>query len=60
MCGRYSITIDKSTIERRFNAKCRWYLTIISLLAYVFTKISVHLFAGAILMRHIAFASAVE
>jgi hypothetical protein len=21
MCGRYTITIDKSTIERRFNAK---------------------------------------
>ncbi len=40
-------------LERRFNAKCRWYLTIISLLAYVFTKISVHLFAGAILMREV-------
>jgi solute:Na+ symporter, SSS family len=40
-------------LERRFNAKCRWYLTTVSLLAYVFTKISVHLFAGAILMRSV-------
>jgi len=22
MCGRYTTTIDKNTIERRFNAKC--------------------------------------
>jgi solute:Na+ symporter, SSS family len=40
-------------LERRFNSKCRWYLTIVSLLAYIFTKISVHLFAGAILMRSV-------
>ena len=33
-------------LELRFGANCRWYLTIISLLAYVFTKISVSLFAG--------------
>jgi len=38
-------------LERRFDSRCRWYLTVISLIAYVFTKISVHLFAGAILMR---------
>jgi SSS family solute:Na+ symporter len=40
-------------LERRFNSKCRWYLTTVSLLAYIFTKISVHLFAGAILMRSV-------
>ncbi len=40
-------------LERRFGPGCRWYLTIVSLLAYVFTKISVHLFAGAILMREV-------
>lgn len=40
-------------LERRFNSKCRWYLTIVSLLAYVFTKISVSLFAGGILIREI-------
>jgi SSS family solute:Na+ symporter len=40
-------------LERRFNAQCRWYLTVISLLAYVFTKISVSLFAGGILIREV-------
>jgi SSS family solute:Na+ symporter len=38
-------------LERRFNSQSRWFLTIISLLAYVFTKISVALFAGAILIK---------
>jgi len=38
-------------LERRFNPQCRWFLTVISLLAYVFTKISVALFAGAILIK---------
>ena len=41
-------------LERRFDARCRWYLTIVSLAAYVFTKISVHLYAGALLMREVA------
>jgi SSS family solute:Na+ symporter len=40
-------------LEKRFSSKCRWYLTIVSLVAYIFTKISVHLFAGAILMRSV-------
>ncbi len=40
-------------LELRFGANCRWYLTIISLLAYVFTKISVSLFAGGILIREV-------
>ncbi len=38
-------------LERRYNPECRWFLTIISLFAYVFTKISVALFAGAILIK---------
>ncbi|MCE5251592.1 sodium:solute symporter [bacterium] len=38
-------------LERRFNPGCRWFLTGISLFAYVFTKISVSLFAGAILIE---------
>jgi len=38
-------------LERRFNPGCRWFLTAISLFAYIFTKISVALFAGAILME---------
>ncbi len=40
-------------LELRFGTNCRWYLTIISLLAYVFTKISVSLFAGGILIREV-------
>ena len=27
-------------LERRYNAECRWYLTSISILAYIFTKIT--------------------
>lgn len=38
-------------IGRRFNPGCRWAITMISLFAYVFTKISVALFAGAILIK---------
>ncbi len=40
-------------LERRFNPACRWMLTTISIAAYVFTKISVTLFAGAILIKAI-------
>ena len=40
-------------LERRFDSRCRWYLTVVSIIAYIFTKISVHLFAGAILMRSV-------
>jgi len=40
-------------LERRFNPGCRWTLTSISLAAYVFTKISVALFAGAILLEEV-------
>ncbi len=38
-------------LERRYNAECRWYLTSISIMAYIFTKISVALFAGAIILK---------
>jgi SSS family solute:Na+ symporter len=40
-------------LERRYDSRCRWYLTIVSLFAYIFTKISVALFAGGILIREI-------
>lgn len=40
-------------LERRFSSQCRWYLTSISIFAYIFTKISVGLFAGAILIREV-------
>lgn len=40
-------------LERRFSSGTRWYLTIVSLLAYVLTKISVALFAAGILAREV-------
>ena len=40
-------------LERRFSPGCRTYLTWVSLVAYVFTKISVSLFAGGILIREV-------
>lgn len=38
-------------LERRYDARCRWYLSTISIAAYIFTKISVALFAGSILLN---------
>ncbi len=40
-------------LEKRYDSRCRWYLTVVSLFAYIFTKISVALFAGGILIREI-------
>ena len=38
-------------LERRFNARSRWVLSIVSLVAYVFTKVSVTVYAGALVFR---------
>lgn len=38
-------------LERRYNGACRTYLATISLIAYVFTKIAVGIFAGAIVLK---------
>jgi solute:Na+ symporter, SSS family len=38
-------------LERRYNPACRTYLATISLIAYVFTKIAVAIFAGAIVLK---------
>ncbi len=38
-------------LERRYNSACRTYLASISLLAYIFTKIAVSIFAGAIVLK---------
>ena len=35
-------------LERRFNSATRWTLSIVSLVAYVFTKVSVTVYAGAV------------
>src|SRR5580700_11599605 len=41
-------------LERRFNRNCAMYLASISIIAYIFTKISVHLYAAAIVLERIA------
>lgn len=38
-------------LERRYNKQCRTYLTVISLVAYILTKISVTLYAGSIFLN---------
>jgi SSS family solute:Na+ symporter len=38
-------------LERRYGPACRWYLTTVSVIAYVVTKISVSLYAGALVLR---------
>ncbi len=38
-------------LERRYNSACRTYLASVSLIAYVFTKIAVAIFAGAIVLK---------
>ncbi|MCF3649438.1 sodium:solute symporter [Synoicihabitans lomoniglobus] len=35
-------------LERRFDSRSRWTLSIVSLIAYVFTKVSVTVYAGAV------------
>jgi SSS family solute:Na+ symporter len=40
-------------LERRYGPACRWYLTTVSVLAYIFTKISVSLYAGALVLRQV-------
>src|SRR5450755_2695863 len=40
-------------LERRFNRNCATYLASISIVAYIFTKISVHLYAGAIVAESV-------
>jgi SSS family solute:Na+ symporter len=40
-------------LERRYNPACRWYLTSISVVGYVLTKISVSLYAGGIIIQQV-------
>jgi solute:Na+ symporter, SSS family len=40
-------------LERRFNRSCSVYLAGISILAYIFTKISVHLYAAAVVLEKV-------
>ena len=38
-------------LERRYTPSARWFLSVVSLIAYIFTKISVTLFAGGIVFK---------
>lgn len=38
-------------LERRFNSTTRWILSVVSLIAYVFTKVSVTVYAGALVFQ---------
>jgi len=38
-------------LERRFNPAARWILTLVSLVAYVFTKVSVTVYAGGVVFN---------
>jgi SSS family solute:Na+ symporter len=40
-------------LERRFNRECSIYLASISIIAYIFTKISVHLYAAAVVLERV-------
>ena len=40
-------------LERRYSRSCRVYLSVVSLLAYVFTKVSVSIYAGALVLKTI-------
>lgn len=40
-------------LEKRYDARSRWYLTTVSITAYIITKISVTLFAGSILLEQV-------
>jgi SSS family solute:Na+ symporter len=40
-------------LERRFNRNCANYLATISVIAYIFTKISVHLYAAAVVLERV-------
>src|SRR5215510_8689655 len=40
-------------LERRFNRSCATYVASISVIAYVFTKISVHLYAAAVVLERV-------
>ncbi|MBN1346034.1 MAG: sodium:solute symporter [Phycisphaerae bacterium] len=38
-------------LERRYSPAARWFLSVVSLISYVFTKIAVTLFAGGIVVK---------
>lgn len=49
--SRCSVFTMPEFLERRYSPACRWFLSVISLVAYVLTKISVALYAGGIVFK---------
>ena len=45
------VTTMPEFLERRFSSSARMYLSVVSIFAYVITKISVTIFAGAIVFE---------
>jgi len=48
---RASVFTMPEFLERRFNVASRWLLTLVSLIAYVFTKVSVTVYAGGVVFE---------
>ncbi len=48
---RSGIFTTPEFLEKRYSSSARWILSLISLVAYIFTKISVTLFAGGIVFK---------
>src|SRR6201998_50410 len=51
---RTSVFTMPEFLERRFNRQCAVYLAAISIIAYIFTKISVQLYAASVVLERIA------
>jgi solute:Na+ symporter, SSS family len=51
---RSGVSTMPEFLERRYGPAARWYLTTVSVVAYIFTKISVSLYAGSLVMREVA------
>ena len=48
---RANIFTTPEFLEKRFDGRARWVLSIVSLVAYVFTKVSVTVYAGALVFE---------
>ena len=49
--SRASVYTMPEFLERRYNAAARWILSLVSLVAYVFTKVSVTVYAGGVVFQ---------
>ena len=49
--SRASVYTMPEFLERRYNSAARWILSLVSLVAYVFTKVSVTVYAGGVVFQ---------